>query len=126
MRRLSTVVGSIALTCMMACAGSSGADRSRCELVRIQGMCEATVTLDPREADSPDEATALEVRWEWLEAEPAEVPDRVVWRHLTARDARALGEIIDELGKSRCVVEQAEESGPCAGSARIVTVEAEP
>lgn len=109
-----------------ACSSGPAVDRSKCRFVRHEGMCEATVTLDPREAESPDESTTLEIRWRWLGADPSDVPDRLVRSHLGAKDARSLGEAIDALGKSRCVVEQAVEPDACIGLARIVDVEAEP
>jgi hypothetical protein len=109
-----------------ACAGGPGIDQTRCQFVRQVGMCEATVTLDPRESESPDESTTLEVRWEWLGEEPGDVPDRIVRTHLTWVEARALGDSIDELGKSRCVVEQGVEPERCRGILRIVSVEADP
>jgi len=84
------------------------------------------VTLDPREAESNEEATTLEVKWTWLEAKPVEVPPRVSRWFLTAREARSLGSAIDELGKSPCVVEEAIAPAACEGRARILTVEAAP
>jgi hypothetical protein len=108
------------------CAGGPEVDRAKCFYVRHEGMCEATVTLDPRESESSDEATTLEVRWAWVGDAIGEVPERIVRTHMTSRDARALAEAIDALGKSRCVVEQAIEPVQCLGLARIVTVEAEP
>mgnify|MGYP000863811767 CR=1 FL=1 len=123
LRATTVIVLGAAIT---GCAGGPDVDPDKCRFVRHEGMCEATVTLDPREAESPDEATTLEVRWRWLGADPAEVPDRVVRSHLSAKDARSLGEAVDDLGKSRCVVEQAVEPPACVGLARIVDVEAEP
>jgi len=80
------------------------------------------VSLDPREADAPDEATTMEVRWTWLGA--GEVLPKVVRYHMTAAEAAWRRESWDELGKSRCVIE--EPVAPCAAPRRIVFVEAEP
>lgn len=120
------LAGVVMLALFAGCGGGPAVDPTQCRYVRHVGMCEATVTLDPRESESPDEATMLEVRWRWIGDALGEVPDRVVRTHLSAKDARALGEAIDDLGKSRCVVEQAVDPGGCVGIARIVAVEAEP
>jgi len=109
-----------------ACGGAPAVDTSRCTFERREGLCEATVTLDPRESESPDEATTLEVRWAWVGRDPAEVPERVVRQYLKARDAVALASSIDKLGKSRCAVEVGVEPAPCVGVKRISTVEADP
>lgn len=97
-----------------------------CTFVRHRGLCEAQVTLDPRESESPDEATTLEVRWTWTEAEPAEVPPRVSRWFLTAREARGLANAIEALDKSPCVVEEAVAPAVCDGRRRILSVEASP
>lgn len=97
-----------------------------CTFVRHRGLCEAQVTLEPREAESPDEATTLEVRWTWLGGTPGEVPPRVSRWFLTAQEAMSLGSAIDELGKSPCVVEEAVSPAECAGRVRIMSIEAEP
>lgn len=108
------------------CASGPDVDPATCRYVRIEDMCEASVTLDPRESESPDEATTLEIRWQWLGKQVSDVPDRVTRTHLTATEARSLAEAIDDMGKSRCVVEQAVEPAECVGLSRIVSVEAEP
>jgi hypothetical protein len=97
-----------------------------CTFVRHRGLCEAQVTLDPREAESADESTTLMVRWTWLGARPSDVPPRVSRRYLTAREATSLGDAIDDLGKSPCVVEEAVSPAECAGRLRILSIEAEP
>jgi len=109
-----------------SCASGPSVDPAKCRYVRHKDMCEATVTLDPRENESADEATMLEIRWSWLGKEVVDVPDRVTRTHLTAKEARSLAEAIDAIGKSRCVVEQAVEPIECVGLSRIVSVEAEP
>ena len=114
----------LSICSLAACAG--GPDERHCHFVRHEGMCEASVTLDPRESESPDETTMLEIRWRWIGTELGDVPDRVVKRHLTARDARSLAEAVDETGKSRCAVEQAIEPDRCVGIFRVVWVEADP
>lgn len=119
---LSLVVGS---ACGSAGSGAALPDDS-CTTVKHRGLCEATVTLEPREAESNEEATTLEVKWTWLEARPEGVPPRVSRWFLTAREARALGDAIDELGKSPCVVEEAIAPKECEGRARILHVEAAP
>lgn len=109
------------------CSNSSEIDRPRCRFERVQGMCEASVTLEPRESDSPNEATTLEVRWRWSTPSDIEVPDRVVRTHLTAREARALAEAIDELGRSRCSIEQPiDVTDDCDATTRIADIEAQP
>lgn len=122
------VAPSLAAWCV-AC-GSAGQGPSlpddSCTTVKHRGLCEATVTLEPREAESNDEATTLEVTWTWLEASPKDVPPRVSRWFLTAREARSLGDAIDELGKSPCVVEEAIAPEACEGRARILHVEAAP
>ncbi len=94
--------------------------------MRYKDMCEATVTLDPREAESADESTMLEIRWTWVGKVLSDVPDRVTRTHLNAKEARSLAEAIDGMGKSRCVVEQAVAPAECVGVSHIVWVEAEP
>jgi len=111
---------------IVGCAGGPAVDPAKCRYVRHEAMCEATVTLDPRENESPDEATMLEIRWTWLGKDVVAVPDRVTRTHLTATEARSLAEAVDAMGKSRCVVEQAIEPSECVGLSRIVEVEAEP
>jgi len=111
---------------MGACASGASPDDRSCTYVRHEGMCEATVTLDPRESESPDEATMLEIRWSWAGVDVGEVPDRVVRRHLVARDARAIAEAVEETERSRCLIEQAVEPDSCVGILRIVWVEADP
>ena len=117
----------LTLACLSgACAGGPAGVETDCHFVRREGLCEATVTLSPRENDSPDEATMLEIGWRWKGQRLGEVPDRVVRRHLTARDARSLAQAVDEIKHSRCVVEQAIEPEGCIGIQRIVWVEADP
>lgn len=129
-RDLAKVVGAGALAGALAVVASCGSgpavDPGKCKIVRHEGMCEAGVTLDPRESESPDEATMLEIRWRWLGDTPADVPDRIVRSHLTANEARSLADAVDEMERSRCVVEEAVEPDACRGYARIVEVEAEP
>lgn len=120
------ILGVAAAVVGMGCAGGPSVDPAKCRYVRHEDMCEATVTLDPRESESPDEATMLEIRWSWLGKEVVDVPDRVTRTHLTAKEARSLAEAVDDMGKSRCVVEQAIEPSECVGLSRIVSVEAEP
>lgn len=119
-------VGLAMLVSVGACTGAPAVDTSRCTFERHEGLCEATVTLDPRESESPDEATTLEVRWEWLGRDPSDVPERVVRQFLKARDAVALATSIDKLGKSRCTIEVGVEPAPCVGVRRISSVEADP
>ncbi|MBL8786221.1 MAG: hypothetical protein JNJ59_15080 [Deltaproteobacteria bacterium] len=126
MRWLASGMGGVVLAGMTACGGGPEVDTSRCTFERQEGLCEATVTLDPRESESQDEATTLEVRWEWLGRDPAEVPDRVVRQYLKARDAVALASSIDKLGKSRCAVEVGIGPAACVGVKRITAVEADP
>lgn len=111
-----------------ACGGSSSelVPDDSCTYVRHRGLCEAQVTLDPREAESQEEATTLEVRWTWTGATPTEVPPRTTRWYLTAREAVRLGHAIDELRKSPCVVEEAVEPAECIGRVRILSVEAAP
>jgi hypothetical protein len=116
----------ISFIVVAGCASGPDVDPTKCRYVRVEDMCEASVTLDPRENESPDEATTLEIRWQWLGKEVSDVPDRVTRTHLTAAEARSLAEAIDDMGKSRCVVEQAVEPAECVGLSRIVSVEAEP
>lgn len=111
---------------LAACASGPSPDARQCTYVRHEGMCEATVTLDPRESESPDEATMLEIRWSWTGPELGDVPDRVVRRHLVARDARSIAEAVEETERSRCQVEQAVAPDGCLGILRIVWVEADP
>lgn len=115
----------LALT-LTACAGGPSTDARQCTYVRHEGMCEATVTLDPRESESSDEATMLEIRWTWAGPELGAVPDRVVRRHLVARDARSIAEAVEETERSPCQVEQAVAPDGCLGILRIVWVEADP
>jgi len=117
-----TVVG------LGACGGSTSelVPDDSCTFVRHRGLCEAQVTLEPREAESQEEATTLEVRWTWTGATPTEVPPRTTRWFLTAREAMRLGQAIDELRKSPCVVEEAVEPAECIGRVRILSVEAAP
>ncbi len=116
----------VPLIVLAGCASGPDVDTTKCRYVRIEDMCEATVTIDPRESDSPNEATTLEIRWQWLGKEVTGVPDRVTRTHMKANEARSMAEAIDDMGKSRCVVEQAVEPAECVGLSRIVSVEAEP
>lgn len=97
-----------------------------CAVEQREGQCEATVTLNPREPEDPQEATSLIVRWEWLGKEPAGVPDRTRVYHLSWREAASRAATIDEADKSRCVIEVATEPATCAVKAAILFVEAEP
>jgi len=109
-----------------ACA-SDGAGK-KCGYTRTEGLYKPDVSLDPREADSPDESTTLEVRWEWAgsESEKAggEVLPRVVEYHMTAQEALWRKEAWESLDKSRCTIE--EPVAGCDAPRRIVFVEAEP
>ncbi|MFO0751192.1 MAG: hypothetical protein U1F43_36790 [Myxococcota bacterium] len=108
---------------LAACA--SGGDGAKCAFIKTEGLCKAEVSLDPREADSPDEATTLEVRWQWLGSDAgAEVAPRTVQYHMTAQEAAWRREAWETLGKSRCTIE--EPVAPCQATRRIVFVEAEP
>lgn len=122
--------GLVVVMLWLAACGSAGSGAAlpddSCTTVKHRGLCEATVTLEPREAESNEEATTLEVKWTWLESSPEGVPSRVSRWYLTAREARALGDAIDELGKSPCVVEEAIAPAECEGRARILHVEAAP
>ena len=103
-----------------------GAD-GPCQFERKQGMCEVDTTVDPRDTESPDEPTTLIVKWSWLAPKVAgEVPAKVTEFHMTANDARWRAKALDELGKSRCVVEEAVAPASCAGERHIVFVEADP
>ena len=121
MRRL-TILSLYATLVGSACA-SAGSDKS-CAFTRTEGLCAASVSLDPREADAPDEATTLEVRWEFLGKASGEVAPRVVSYHMTAQEAAWRREAWEALGKSRCTIE--EPVAGCEATRRIVFVEAEP
>jgi hypothetical protein len=113
--------------CIPACATTDATPSSLgCAVEQREGECEPTVTLSPREPEDPQEATSLIVRWEWLGDTPAEVPDRTRVHHLSWREASARAATIDEVDKSRCVIEVATDPATCAVKAAIIFVEAEP
>lgn len=126
---LAAVLVATALFGGLGCGSSGGAQawpEDECTYKRHRGLCEAQVTLDPRESESPDEATVLEVRWTWLGQTPTDVPRRTSRWFLTAREAVPLARAIDDVGKSPCVVEEAVAPAECVGRARILSVEAAP
>lgn len=109
--------------CLLA-ACASGASDERCAFVKTEGMCDVEVSLDPREADSPEEATTMEVRWNWIGAPDFAVLPRNVRYHMSAQEAAWRRESWESLGRSRCVIE--EPAAGCEAPRRIVFVEAEP
>ena len=123
--RASSIAIAAALT-VGACASEGGTRAGvPCQSERKQGMCEVDTTIDPRESESPDEAATLIVTWSWLGPKvPGDVPAKVTEFHLTASEARGRAKALDDLGKSRCVLEQAFAPAECAGQRRIVAVEA--
>ncbi len=99
-----------------------------CEWTHVEGQCEVTLTLNPREAEIPTEAANLLVRWEWLQPQVSgEVPDRLTTYHLTWSEAASRAANISErASKSRCVVEVGKGSPRCDALRAIIYVEAEP
>lgn len=117
----------VGLSSFGACASAVPAPSEEgCDVERVEGTCEATVTLNPREPEDPQEATSLIVRWEWQGATPADVPDRTRVSHLTWREASSRASNIDDAGKSRCVIEVGTAPPRCVGKKAIVFVEADP
>jgi hypothetical protein len=110
------------------CAGSGAARGGpHCQFERKPGMCEVDTLVDPRDSESADEATTLIVKWSWIGPKVAgEVPPKVTEFHMTANDARWRASALEELGKSRCVIEEAIAPADCAGERHIVFVEADP
>jgi len=131
---LTAVIGRVGIAAvavmvgLIGCGGSANelVPDDSCTYVRHRGLCEAQVTIDPREAESPEESTTLEVRWTWTGETPREVPRRTTRWYLTAREAARLGQAIDELSKSPCIVEEAVRPAECVGRLRILSVEAAP
>ena len=99
-----------------------------CAWKHVEGQCEVTLTLNPREAEIPTEAASLVVRWEWLQPQiSGEVPDRLTTYHLTWSEAASrAANISDRASKSRCVVEVGEGNARCDALRAIIYVEAEP
>jgi len=119
----AAIVG-VALACASGACASRPPD-DRCAWVKVAGMCEVDVSLDPREADAPDESTTMEVRWTWIGKDDGpEVLPRIVRYHMSAREAAWRKGSWESLEKSRCIVEQP--VSPCEAPSRIVFVEAEP
>lgn len=115
--KVAFVISSLVIA---GCASDAG--RSKCTFVREEGLCEASVTVDPREPDSPDEAATLEVKWTW--GGPDEVAPRVVEYRMTAQEAAWRKDAWESLGKSRCTIEEPVDG--CEAGRKIVFVEAEP
>lgn len=115
----------LSLSALGLAACPARAPDERCAWVKVAGMCEVDVSLEPREPDSPDESTMMEVRWTWVGGDDApEVLPRVVRYHMTAQEAAWRKASWESLERSRCIVE--EPVAPCEAPRRIVFVEAEP